>query len=89
MLSFALTAGAATEKASSMAKSCKPAVLMFYYRGLIESWSKRKRGYLWLPAYSENGPSGGICFPWMTKKACREYARMQQSHAVFNDVLDP
>lgn len=51
----------------------------YHYRGQIEVG----RNYVWQDGYSANGPSGGVLYPWATKRACRDEARSQGKRAVF------
>jgi hypothetical protein len=52
---------------------------IYYYRGDIE----RGPRYEWRRGYSANGPSGGVLYPWNTKKECQSEAEAQGVKAVF------
>lgn len=51
----------------------------YHYRGQVEEG----RNYGRRDGYSANGPSGGMLYPWESKKACREDAKSQGKRAAF------
>jgi len=63
----------------------------YYYRGDIERVRPRKRkgskgkigSYAWHPGYSEDGPSGSLLYPWMTRDEARADAESRGLRAVF------
>lgn len=63
----------------------------YYYRGEIEHCSTSPRFPAfglqvtgrWLRGYSANGPTGGVLFPWMGKRACQSEAKRDGLKAVF------
>lgn len=59
----------------------KEKTFTYHYRGEVERWGKS--GYVWKAGYSENGESGGVLYPWMTKFECRSEAQLRGGKAVF------
>lgn len=56
--------------------------MKFYYRGLIERFSMRTRGY-WIEGYSANSKDGLPLYPWMGKRDCQKEAKAKGCRAVF------
>lgn len=55
---------------------------VYHYRGLIE----RGKDYHWVEGWSATGQSGGILFPWMTKRECQQQAKREGRKAVFAEA---
>lgn len=53
--------------------------IIYIYRGQIERGSR----YAWRDGYSETSKTGGVNYPWMTKKECYKDARIRGCKAIF------
>lgn len=58
--------------------------ITYYYRGLIE----RGPNYTWREGYSAQSETGGILYPWMTKRECQHDARVKGAKAIFVRTKD-
>lgn len=66
-------------------------VLIFYRRGAVER-ARRDHGapaYRWCEGWSENSPTGGALYPWLTKREAYAQARKAGATAVFMDPPHP
>ncbi len=55
------------------------AVIEYLHVGNVERWVSFRRGYVWKPAYSENGN----VYPWLTKTEARKDAEARGAKARF------
>lgn len=62
----------------------KKEYITFHYRGLVERWRAKRRMFVWRLGFSENGPLGETCVPWLTQKECREVAEARGRGAKFS-----
>jgi hypothetical protein len=51
----------------------------YHYRGRVERGAR----YEWKDGYSEYSQSGGVRYPWSTRKECQEEAKRDGFKAVF------
>lgn len=58
----------------------------YVFRGLVERGTGRRRAYVWKNGYSETSPSGGVSFPWMTRRECQLDARSRDLVARFQEA---
>jgi hypothetical protein len=56
--------------------------MVFYYRGIVERGWVTKR-WRYAPGYSGVGPTGGVAYPWMTRRECQMVAKRDGYRAVF------
>ncbi len=59
-----------------------PVVFEYHYRGRIERPDGRG-SYRWVEGWSENGETGGVLYPWMTRAEARQEAKRSGGRAVF------
>jgi hypothetical protein len=57
----------------------KPTSKRYDYRGLIERGAR----YQWREGYSETTETGGITYPWNTRRECQREAKAEGRIAVF------
>jgi hypothetical protein len=55
--------------------------IRYVYRGSVERGTGR--GYRWHDGYSADSPTGGVQYPWMTKREAQSDAKAQGARAVF------
>lgn len=64
----------------------------FHYRGPVERLrfapqpgkTRLRVPDPWRDGYSENGPGGGVLYPWMTYRECQMDAQARGARAVFH-----
>jgi len=58
--------------------------ITYFFRGLCERGTGDN--YAWRNGFSENSPTGGETFPWMTASECRQDAKNRGCTARFIDT---
>jgi hypothetical protein len=59
----------------------KKTEIRYVYRGPVERGTGR--GYRWHDGYSANSSTGGVQYPWMTKREAQSNAKAQGARAMF------
>jgi len=65
-----------------------PTKITYYLRGTVERCVGPRRGFVHLPGYSTQGPTGAR-YPWMTRAECIRDAKAQGATARFEKQAPP